>query len=143
MCVCVCVICVKCNFKASGNRLAIHRNGYSVAVAMNSGSVRLYDTRARKLQQHYVLHDATSSVAWHPYANYLLTGGLDGTMKIVDIMEGKPLYTLTCNSVGVNSAKFSVDGEKFASAGADKNIQVRKSSGVHGGTRTSFSSFVN
>lgn len=111
-------------FIGSGNSLSIHSNGTSVAVAMSSGSVRIYDIKASKLQQHYILHDNTKSVAWHPLVNYLLTCGNDGTMRIVDVMEGRPLYTLEGHEGSVESVTFSDDGDYFASGGHDRLLKV-------------------
>lgn len=108
----------------SGNSLSIHSNGTSVAVAMSSGSVRIYDIKASKLQQHYILHDNTKGVAWHPHANYLLTCGNDGTMRVVDVMEGRPLYTLAGHKGSIESVTFSHDGDNFASGGHDQLIKV-------------------
>ncbi|XP_022911652.2 POC1 centriolar protein homolog B-like [Onthophagus taurus] len=108
------------------NHLAIHSNCTAVAIGSSRGSVRIYDLRAKKLQQHYMLHDNVMCVDWHPFANYLLTSGGDGTMKIVDIMEGKPLYTLEGHNMGVKTAVFSKSGDMFASGGFDKHVMVWK-----------------
>lgn len=113
-----------CSLKAAGNSISIHPNGVSVAVAMNSGSVRVYDIRALNLQQHYILHDDTRCVAWHPRANYLLTCGKDGNVIIVDAIEGRPFYTLKSHESSVEHVTFSADGEHFASGGADKLVMV-------------------
>lgn len=112
------------NFTGSGNHLAIHINDRSIALALNSGSVRLYDIRAKKLQQHYILHDSVTCVKWHPLANYLLTSGQDSTMKFVDVLEGRPLYTLGGHNGSIRSVAFSTDGDYFASGGADNHIMV-------------------
>lgn len=93
---------------------------------MKSGSVRVYDIRMEKLQQHYVLHDSTTSVCWHPCANYLISTGKDGKVIIVDVMEGRPLYTLGGHQGAVFCVRFSADGEFFASGGADRHIMVWK-----------------
>lgn len=95
-----------------------------MAVAMSSGSVRVYDIRSLKLQQHYILHDNTKYVTWHPYANYMLTCGKDGMMRIVDAMEGRPLYTLKSDKESVECAAFSKDGKYFACGGEDKLVEV-------------------
>lgn len=91
---------------------------------MNTGSIRIYDIRNRKIKQHYVLHERTTCVDWHPNANYILSAGTDGTLKIVDVLEGRPLYTLRSHKGSVTSAKFSDSGDHFASAGADKLLMV-------------------
>lgn len=114
-------------YLGAGNFVSFHPNNVSVAVAMNSGSVRIYDIRALKLQQHYILHDNTKCVSWHPYANYLLTCGADGNLRIVDVMEGRPLYTLSAHEKPVECVAFSKDGYYFASGSQDKLVQVELS----------------
>lgn len=86
--------------------------------------MRLYDVRAKKLQQHYVLHDNVTCVKWHPFANYLLTSGQDGTMKFVDVLEGRPLYTLEGHCGPVRTISFTNDGQNFASGGKDRHVMV-------------------
>lgn len=93
-------------------------------MAMSTGSVRVYDIRAQKLQQHYILHDNSTCIEWHPHTDYLLTSGMDGTMRIVDVMEGRPLYTLDAHEGPIRSVAFSKDGEHFASGGDDKLVKV-------------------
>ena len=113
-------------FSGSPTGLSLHKSGSVVAVSMDSGSVRLYDIKAKKLQQHYVLHDSTTSVCWHPTANYLLTSGKDGKVIVVDVMEGRPLYTLQGHNGAVTYVQFNTDGEYFASGGIDQHIMVWK-----------------
>jgi centriolar protein POC1 len=91
---------------------------------MSSGSVRVYDVRMKKLQQHYVLHDNTTSTCWHPHANFLLSSGKDGKLIVVDVMEGRPLYTIGGHEGAVNCVRFSQDGEYFASGGSDRHVMV-------------------
>lgn len=107
-----------------GNYLSLRPTSYSVAVAMNSGSIRIYDIRAMKLKQHYVLHNNTTCVQWHPYANYLITSGEDGEICLIDLAEGKPLYTLKRQKEIKKCVDFSMDGVYFASGGADKLLEV-------------------
>lgn len=78
------------------------------------------------MQQHYVLHSESTCVAWHPKANYLLTSGADGVMRIVDVMEGRPLYTLEAHEGAINAIAFSENGELFASGGVDNHVNVWK-----------------
>lgn len=108
----------------SGNCLAIHNNGHSLAVALSSGSVRIYDIRHKKLLQHYILHDNTTSLSWHPSSGFLLTAGKDKNIRIVDVLEGKPIYTLTGHEGGVNCISFDKTGEHFVSADSDRHVLV-------------------
>lgn len=66
-----------------GVHVEFHPNACVFAVALSNGNVKLYDTRTRKLQQHYQIHDDTlSQIAFHKTGNYLLTASLDSTMKV-------------------------------------------------------------
>lgn len=94
-------------------------------MATSTGSVRVYDLRSEKLIQHYVVHDNATCLSWHPSASYLLTSGKDRTLRIIDVLEGKPLYTLTGHEDAVSSVAFSKNGESFASGGNDKLVMVR------------------
>lgn len=102
----------------------MHPNSYLVAVAMSSGSVRVYDIRAMKVKQHYILHDNTTSVGWHPSANFIITCGNDGTTHLVDMVKGKPIYSLKSGNLAKSCVGFSKCGVYFASGGADKLLEV-------------------
>lgn len=111
-------------YLGAGNAIAIHPSGENVAVASSSGSVRIYSIKERKLKQHYVLHDNTTSIDWHPYANFLITSGTEGKIIITDVLEGRAMYTLNTNGDAVNSIAFSQDGSYFLSGGAERIIRV-------------------
>ncbi|XP_044730072.1 POC1 centriolar protein homolog A-like [Chrysoperla carnea] len=114
--------------KGHGVHVEFHPNACVFAVALSNGNVKLYDTRTRKLQQHYQIHDETlSQIAFHKTGNYLLTASLDSTMKILDLLEGRPIYTLQGHKGSINSVAFSKNGEYFASGGSDNNVLVWKS----------------
>lgn len=116
---------------SSPTYVSIHRNSNSIAVGMNSGTIRIYDIRANKLQQHYKLHEETTGVDFHPKANYLLTSGTEGRIIIVDIIEGRPLYTLSGHEGPVLCAKFNSDGSLFASGGNDCHLMLWKTNFVN------------
>ncbi|XP_044745014.1 POC1 centriolar protein homolog A-like [Coccinella septempunctata] len=120
--------CIHSFVSQDGNpvHVAPYPNNNSVAVAMSSGAVRIYELRTRKLQQHYVLHTDTTYVSWHPHENYLLTCGKDGKVRIVDVEEGRPIYTLGGHDGEVTCAKFSANGEYFATGGGDNLVMVWK-----------------
>lgn len=111
-------------YAGSGNSLDVHSNGHSLAVALSSGSIRIYDIRCKKLLQHYLLHDNATDISWHPSSGFLLTSGKDKNIHVVDVLEGKPLFTLTGNAGEVHCVQFAKTGEYFASGGSDQNILV-------------------
>lgn len=46
--------------------------------------------------------------------------------KVLDLLEGRPIYTLKGHSDSVTSITFSEDGDYFASGGSDSQIFVWK-----------------
>lgn len=113
--------------KSNPTYLDIHQNNNAVAVAMDSGSVRMYDIRQSKLHQHYTIHDGCSNcVCWHPHACYFMSCGKDGKVIIVDVIEGRPLYTLNGHEGSVSTCQFSKDGSIMATGGVDCCVMVWK-----------------
>ncbi|NXW06881.1 POC1B protein, partial [Fregetta grallaria] len=65
-------------------------------------------------------------VSFHPSGNYLITASTDGTLKILDLLEGRLIYTLHGHKGPVLTVAFSKGGEKFASGGADAQVLLWK-----------------
>jgi len=69
----------------------------------------------KKVLQLYEIHTgAVNSVSFHPSGNYLVTGSQEGSLKVLDLMEGRPSYTLYGPKGAVHSIKFSPNGDSFA-----------------------------
>lgn len=69
----------------------------------------------RKVLQLYEIHDGpVHSLSFHPSGNYLITAAQEGTLKVLDLMEGRPSYTLYGSKGAVNTVKFSATGDRFA-----------------------------
>lgn len=64
-----------------------------------------------------------TSVAFHPSGNYLLSGSRDGQAKILDLLEGRPIYTLLGHDNAVTAVAFSHDGKRFATGGSDRQVR--------------------
>lgn len=89
--------------------------------------MKLWDIRMNKLLQHYKVHRAgVNCVSFHPSGNYLITASTDGTLKILDLLEGRLIYTLHGHKGPVLTVAFSKGGEKFASGGADAQVLLWK-----------------
>ena len=65
-------------------------------------------------------------MSFHPSGNYLLSASSDNSLKIFDLIEGRPFYTLHGHKAPVLDAAFSPSGEFFASGGADEQVLVWK-----------------
>ena len=53
----------------------------------------------------------------------MITGSDDGSTKILDLMEGRPVFTLLGHDDAVTSVAFSANGENFATGGRDKQVR--------------------
>lgn len=70
---------------------------------------------------------AVNALSFHPSGNYLITASSDSTLKILDLMEGRLLYTLHGHQGPATTVAFSRTGEYFASGGSDEQVMVWKS----------------
>lgn len=70
---------------------------------------------------------AVNALSFHPSGNYLITASSDSTLKILDVMEGRLLYTLHGHQGPATTVAFSRTGEYFASGGSDEQVMVWKS----------------
>lgn len=70
---------------------------------------------------------AVNALSFHPSGNYLVTASSDSTLKILDLMEGRLLYTLHGHQGPATTVAFSRTGEYFASGGSDEQVMVWKS----------------
>uniref|UniRef100_A0A4W6DXY8 POC1 centriolar protein homolog A n=1 Tax=Lates calcarifer TaxID=8187 RepID=A0A4W6DXY8_LATCA len=68
-----------------------------------------------------------NSLSFHSAGNFLITASSDSTVKILDLVEGKLLYTLHGHQGPVTCVSFSRTGEYFASGGSDEQVMVWKS----------------
>lgn len=63
-----------------------------------------------------------NSLSFHPSGNYLVTASSDSTLKILDLLEGRLLYTLHGHQGPATCVAFSRDGDLFASGGSDEQV---------------------
>jgi WD40 repeat protein len=64
------------------------------------------------------------SVAFSPDGKWIVSGGVDKTLKVWDAETGEEMLTLQGHSEIVRSVNFSPDGRRIVSGGADKTIKV-------------------
>ncbi|XP_076641798.1 proteome of centrioles 1 isoform X2 [Halictus rubicundus] len=115
--------------KAYNTYVEFHPSGSVIGCANMAGSVKLYDSRSTSLYQQYATHTGpVNTIKFHPKGNFMLTASTDSTMKVLDLLEGRPIYTLKghANGTSVTSIAFSSNGEYFASGGADRQLLMWK-----------------
>ncbi|XP_074593005.1 proteome of centrioles 1 [Brevipalpus obovatus] len=100
-------------------------NRYLIAVGSHDGKVRLFDRRTKKTLQCYSAHtNCVNHVNFHSSGNYLISSSDDSTSKILDLLEGRVLYTLARHTGPVTCAKFNSEGKLFSSVGSDTLVNL-------------------
>lgn len=106
-----------------GMDVAWHPGGVLVAIALSQTRIKIFDQRNHQLIQLYNCHKgAVNSISFHPYGHFMITGGEDGSSKILDLMEGRPAYTLLGHDDAVTATAFTSDGEHFSTGSRDKQV---------------------
>jgi len=81
----------------------------------------------QRLQQVYSSHTGpVSQVSFHPNGNYLVSASQDGSIKMFDLLEARPIYDVLGHKESVTTVKFSTKGDYFASGSEDKMVYVWK-----------------
>ncbi|MGW4643360.1 caspase, EACC1-associated type [Sphaerisporangium sp. NPDC004334] len=115
-------------------RLAISRDGRTLAVSAEDGGVLLWDLPRRRQMKTIAGDDvgrSVSSLAFSPDGSLLAAGGYDSHVRIWDHAAGdRPLADLTGHIAQVNSVEFSPDGATLASAGSDGVVQLWSTRGT-------------
>jgi len=65
-----------------------------------------------------------TAVAFSPDGQRILSGSMDGTLKLWDIESGRELQTFCGHHGGVQRVAFSADGRRAISAGSDGLVQI-------------------
>jgi len=68
--------------------------------------------------------DWVNSIAWSPDGTMLVSASRDKTSKVFDSATGKLLITYNGHAQNVSAAVFTTDGNRVASAGDDKKVQI-------------------
>ena len=63
----------------------------------------------------------------------MLSASADSKLKVWDLIEGRPFYTLRGHTGPVESCAFSPEGDYFASAGADQQVLGAVTQRLHSG----------
>ena len=125
--------------------LDFHPGGNCIGVGTSDKKVKVFDVRMRKLQQLYSSHDDSVTqvrehrrrvpirnaskyhskfqVSFHPSGNFLASSSLDGSIKIFDLLEARPVFDLLGHEKPVTAVAFSPkNGSTIASGGKDSLV---------------------
>lgn len=102
--------------------------GYYVGVSTTANSFLLYDARMERLLQSYtnICEGPVNNFAFHPGGDFAVAVSEDAKIKILDLVEGRPIFTLYGPRTGVLATAFSSDGELFATGGKDMELLIWK-----------------
>lgn len=85
--------------------------------------VQQYNGEIVRVDFDFLDHSASvQRVSFHPSGAFLLSASDDSTLIIFDLLEGRPIYTLSGHKGPITAASFSPSGEHFASGGADSQV---------------------
>lgn len=100
--------------------------GYYIGVSTTANSFLLYDARMEKLLQSYtnLCEGPINSFAFHPCGDFAVAVSEDAKIKILDLVEGRPIFTLYGPRTGVLATAFSHDGKLFATGGKDMELLI-------------------
>jgi WD40 repeat protein/DNA-binding SARP family transcriptional activator len=99
--------------------VAFSPDGKWIATASRDGTAKLWNAETGEETRTFSGHSGTVvSVAFSPNSLQLATSSRDGTAKLWDVSTGQMILTFANgNSIGLNSAVFSPDGSRLATAG--------------------------
>ncbi|KAF6772130.1 hypothetical protein AHF37_09122 [Paragonimus kellicotti] len=87
-----------------------------------TSSAQAVDLRSDNHAPSNLIPAPVNKVSCHPNGHFLLSASDDATLKIFDLLEGRPLYTLQGHTGPVTAAAFSASGDHFASGGNDEQV---------------------
>lgn len=107
--------------------ICFHPDGSMVAVAggfSQSVNLQLWDVPTRTLVRKFVGQEAVKSIAFSSDGKYLVSGGLDKTVRIWEVQSGQLVQTLSGHQYFVLDIEVSKDGKWIISSAGDYNKKV-------------------
>lgn len=86
----------------------------------------MYDVRERKLIQSYVnlFNGPVTSFTFHPSGDFAVCVSEETKIKILDLIEGRPIFTLYGPRKGIGATAFNANGNLFATGGKDEEVLI-------------------
>ncbi|TWT43357.1 protein kinase domain-containing protein [Botrimarina hoheduenensis] len=98
--------------------------GQHVATASADGTVRLWSTARRAVEQTLRGDAPMLAVAFSPAGDLVVSGSEDSTATIWNASTGAALHVLGAHTAGVTSVAFSPDGARILTASRDGSAKV-------------------
>ncbi len=106
--------------------LAIHPNGFQLAVGSSDNSIYVLSLHDFKVSQKLDGHEnSVFTVCYSPDGRYLLSGSRDAHFMVWDVVDGyKPIHRIPAHLFTINHIVYSPDGKLFATASRDKDVKI-------------------
>ncbi|MBY0527075.1 MAG: hypothetical protein K2R98_27015 [Gemmataceae bacterium] len=103
--------------------LAFHPQGHGIASGSSDNSVKLWDIPSENALRDFVHADAVNAIALSADGKLLAGAGKDGTVKLWNPADGKPISELKGHVGPVTGVAFNADGKLVASTGSDGTVR--------------------
>ncbi len=104
--------------------VAFSPDGQYIASASEDETIKLWDTKGRKVRQFKEHNQWVRSVSFSPDGQYIVSAGEDQNIKLWNIYLGKCIDTFEGHTSWVQSVRFHPEGNIIVSGGADHTIKL-------------------
>ncbi|KAH3745246.1 U3 small nucleolar RNA-associated protein 21 [Pelomyxa schiedti] len=97
-------------FRSAPSQIVLNRDNNLLAISLDDGSVKVFDIDTQNVVRHFTGHSSQiNDMAFLPSGHWLLTAGMDRTVRVWDIPSGKlldwmrlkrPVTSLVFNNIG-------------------------------------------